>query len=200
MDSLKTRKKTELFSFLSEQIVKKHVGGKSSQCESVLSNGPCDVSTLQPCNNTQDQARISRHLANDPGHGHHTAYVRTVDCGIVFLVICFFSTLRRPSKLWVGFRSAECTAILPFMIPAPILDLPDMTLPISHVIKRCDTASHFLGCVKKTAWAIHQDSLTNEPSCFTLGYLDVQKLERFAVTMCAFWLKSIKTGLVFSKW
>ena len=49
------------------------------------------------------------------------------------------------------------------------------------LIERCDTTSHFLGCGKNIAWAIHQDSLTNEPSCFTIGYLDVQKLERFVV-------------------
>ena len=116
------------------------------------------------------------------------------------LSLCFFPILRRLSKLWVGFRTGECTAIFPSMIPAPILDLPYMTLPIFNAIKRCDSTSHFLGCGKNIAWAIHQYSLTNEPSCFTLGYLNVQKPERCVVIMFVFWLKSIKPGIVFYKW
>ena len=58
-----------------------------------------------------------------------------------------------------------------------------LTLPIFHAIKRCDTTSHFLGCGNNIAWAIHQESLTNEPSYFAHGYLDVQNLERFVVIM-----------------
>ena len=58
-----------------------------------------------------------------------------------------------------------------------------LILPIFHVIKRCDTTSHFLGCGNNISWAIHQDSLTNEPSCFALRYLDVQNLGRFVVFM-----------------
>ena len=45
-----------------------------------------------------------------------------------------------------------------------------------------------------------KDSLTNEPFRFTLGYIDVQKLERFVVIMSVFWLKSIMPGMVFYKW
>ena len=97
--------KNELFSFLSEHIVKKHLGGKlllSTKCQSVLSNRPCDVSTLQSCNKSQDQARISLNLAHAPGHGHHRAHVQTVDGDIVVLVICFISTLRLSEVWWVS--------------------------------------------------------------------------------------------------
>ena len=82
----------------------------------------------------------------------------------------------------MGFGSGGSTAIFPSMIPALILDLPDIGHhQLFNAIKTFDATSHFLGCGKKIARAIHQDSLTNEPSCFTLGYLDVQKFERFVV-------------------
>ena len=71
-----------MFSFLSEHIVNKHLGGKlllSTKCESVLSIRTCDVSTIQPCNNYQNHATLSLHIAPAPGHGNTTAYVRTVD-------------------------------------------------------------------------------------------------------------------------
>ena len=59
--------KKELFSFLSEEIVKKYLGGKlllSTKCERVLSNRPCAVSVLEPCNHFEADTMIFRHLAN----------------------------------------------------------------------------------------------------------------------------------------
>ena len=66
----------KLFSFLGEQIAHKNLDGKlflGTKFDSVLSNRPCNVLTLQPCNNPQDQAWIFLRLAHAPGHGHHTA-------------------------------------------------------------------------------------------------------------------------------
>ena len=68
-----------------------------------------------------------------------------------------------------------------------------MALPLFHAITGCDTISHFLGCGKKTAGASWQNTpgltetllaLTNAPSCFSLGSLHMQKLERFVVITC----------------
>ena len=65
-----------------------------------------------------------------------------------------------------------------------------MALPLFHAITGCDTISHFLGCGKKTAGASWQNTpgltetllaLTNAPSCFSLGSLHMQKLERVVV-------------------
>ena len=65
-----------------------------------------------------------------------------------------------------------------------------MALPLFHAITECDTISHFLGCGKKTAGASWQNTpgltetllaLTNAPSCFSLGSLQMQKLEQFVV-------------------
>ena len=76
---LKTEEnKKELFSFLSEEIVKKDLGGKlllSTKCERVLSNGPCDVSALEPCNHSESDTMVFRHLAHASGQGHQTAYM-----------------------------------------------------------------------------------------------------------------------------
>ena len=70
--------KKELFSFLSEEIVKKDLGGKlllSTKCERVLSNRPCDVSALEPCNHSEADIMIFLHLAHASGQGHRTAYM-----------------------------------------------------------------------------------------------------------------------------
>ena len=65
-----------------------------------------------------------------------------------------------------------------------------MALPLFHAIRGCVTISHFLGCGKKTAGASWPNTpgltetllaLTNDPSCFSLGSLHMQKLERFVV-------------------
>ena len=59
--------KKELFSFLSEEIVMKYLGGKlllSTKCERVLSNRPCDVSALEPCNHSEADTMIFRHIAH----------------------------------------------------------------------------------------------------------------------------------------
>ena len=70
--------KEELLSFLSEEIVKKDLGGKlllSNKCERVLSNRPCDVSALEPCNQSEADTIIFRHLAHASGQAQHTAYM-----------------------------------------------------------------------------------------------------------------------------
>ena len=65
-----------------------------------------------------------------------------------------------------------------------------MALPLFHAITGCDTISHFLGCGKKTTGASWQNTpgltetllaLINAPTCFSLGSLHMQKLERLVV-------------------
>ena len=79
VDSLKNEEnKKELFSFLSEEIVKKDLGRKlpqSTKCERVLSNRPCGVSALEPSNHSEADTMIFRHLAHASGKGHQTAYM-----------------------------------------------------------------------------------------------------------------------------
>ena len=159
--------KNELFSFLSEEIVKKDLGGKlllSTKCERVLSNRPCDVSALEPCNHSEADTMIFRHLAHASGQGHQTAYVRTVDSDIVILVIRFFTTLGLVELLgWLRESVGKSFAIFPPMISAPILDLPDLwhcqfsmaSQGATLLHTSLDVARKRLGLLGK----IHQDSL-----------------------------------------
>ena len=156
VDSLKTRKTKELFPFLSEEIVKQDLGWKlllSTKRERVLSNRPCDVSALEPCNQSEVDTRIFLHIAHASGQGHQTAYVRTVDSDIVVLVIRFFPTLGLV-ELWVGFGSGKKLRDIPIHdICSDLGPSRSVALPVFNAITGCDTTSHFLGCGKKTAWA-----------------------------------------------
>ena len=66
------------------------MGGKlllSTRFETVLSNRPCDVRTLQPFNHSEADTRILLPLAHAAEHGHTKAYVRTVDSDVVVLAV-----------------------------------------------------------------------------------------------------------------
>ena len=171
------------------------MGGKlllSTKVESVLSNRPCDLSALQPCNHSEADTRIFLHLQHAVAQGHQTAYVRTVDSDVVVLAIRFFSTLGL-SELWVCFGTGKTIRDIPIHDICSLLG-PSMSLalPLFHALTGCDTTSQFLGCGKKTAWASWQNTpgltetlvaLTNEPNHFSLESLHMQKLERFVVIM-----------------
>ena len=136
--------KKELFSFLSEEIVKKDLGGKlllCTKCERVLSNRPCDVSALEPCNHSEADTMIFRHLLE------------------------LLGWLRE----WEKLRDIPIHDICSDLGPSRY-----MALPLFHTITGCDTISHFLGCGKKRAGASWQNTprltetllaLTNAPSC-----------------------------------
>ena len=148
--------KKELFSFLSEEIVKKDLGGKlllSTKSESVVSNRPSDVSALQHCNHSEADTRIFLHLADAVAQGHQRAYIRTVDSDVVVLAIRFFSTLGL-SELWVGFGSGKKLRDIPIHeICSNLGPSKSLALPLFYAITGCDTTSQFLVCGKKTAWA-----------------------------------------------
>ena len=120
----------ELLSVISEQIVKKHLGGKllNSKCESVVSNRPCDVSTPQPCNNPQDKSTIDIPSS--------CACSRTwPPYSIMFelLIVLSWSLSSASSQHFVDSKGfcwvsevGVSTAIFPSIIHAPILDLPDI--------------------------------------------------------------------------
>ena len=124
--------KKELFSFLSEEIVKKDLGGKlllSTKCERVLSNRPYDVSALEPCNHSEADTMIVRHLLE------------------------LLGWLRE----WEKLRDIPIHDICSDLGPSRY-----MALPLFHTITGCDTISHFLGCGKKRVehlGKIHHDSL-----------------------------------------
>lgn len=187
--------KKEFFSFLSEEIVKSDLRGKlllSTTLENVLTNRPCDVSALQPCNHPEADTRIFLHLAHAVAQGHKTAYIRTVDSDVVVLAVRFFSTLGL-SELWVGFGSGKKFRDIPIHdICSDLGPSRCLALPLFHAITGCDTTSHFFGCGKKTAWASWNNTpgltetlldITNDPNLLTLESSHMQKLERFVVIM-----------------
>ena len=122
-DSFKSKTRLELFSFPSEQIVKRHLGGKllNSKCESVISNRPCDVSPIQPCNNSQYQARISfiLRIVQD---------VATTQHMFALLIVLSWSLSYAFSQYFFDSKSFGWVSEVGVasVIPAPILDLSDI--------------------------------------------------------------------------
>jgi len=149
---LKNEDNKELFTFLSEEIVKNDLDAKlllSTKGENVLSNKQADVSALQPCNHAEADTRIFLHLAHAAAQGHKIAIVHTVDSDVVVLAIHFFSSLGF-LELWVCFGSGKKVRDIPIHdICAHLGPSRSLALPLFHAITGCDTTSQFLGCGKK---------------------------------------------------
>ena len=140
-------------------------GGKllRTRFETVRSNRPCDVTTLQPCNHSEADTRILLHLPHAAEHGHTKAYVRTVDSDVVVLAVRCFESLGQ-SELWVGFGTGNNYRNIPVhTIRSNIGPLKSLALPLFHILIGCDTTSQFLGCGKKTAWAAWSSMLELMP-------------------------------------
>ena len=73
----------------------------STCTETVLTNIPCDTTTLQPGNHSEANTRINLHLVHAAQQGHTMAYVQPVDSDVVVLAIRFFQKLRL-TELWIG--------------------------------------------------------------------------------------------------
>ena len=92
----------------------------STHLDVVLSNRPCDVTKLQPCNHSEADTRIVLHLAHAADQGHRKAFVRTVDSDIVVLAVGFLresvwqscGLVMAVEKLTVTFQSIRSVRIL----------------------------------------------------------------------------------------
>ena len=193
--------KKELFPFISEMIANDDMDGRlllTTKHESVLSDKPCDTSSVQPCNHLEADTKIFLHLAHAVHEGYKVAYVRTIDSDVIVLAVRFFrNTWPRAvlGRLWFWkimqrhshpqhLCSTWAIEVAGF---APISRSHRLWYMISH-----DTTSHFLGCGKKTAWqawTCYPDltetliDLTQDPTLLTLAYIHMQRLERFVVLM-----------------
>ena len=183
----------ELFPFISEMIANDDMDGRlllTTKQESVLSNKPCDMSSVQPCNHSEADTRIFLHLAHAVHQGHKVAYVRTVDSDVVVLAVRFFRTLGL-EQCWVGFGSGKSYRDIPIHnICVQLGPSKSLVLPLFHALTGCDTTSHFLGCGKKTAWQAWTCypnltetliDLTQDPTLLTLASIHMQRLDRFVV-------------------
>ena len=164
----------------------------STRFQTVLSNRPCDVTTLQSCNHSEADTRIFLHLAHAAEHGHAKAYVRTVDSDVVVLAVRCFESLGL-SELWMGFGTYKKYRDIPIhTIGSNIGPLKSLALPLFHSLTGCDTTSQFLGCGKKTAWTACSSmpeltdtllALTYNPDLFCLNSVYMQRIESFVVLM-----------------
>ena len=147
---------------------------------------------LQPCNQAEADTRILLHLANAAVHGHSKEYVRTVDSDIVVLALWFFDTLGL-SELWVGVGTGMKYRDIPVhSLHAGLGPSKSIALTLFHSLTGCDTTSQFLGCGKKTAWAVWNSfldltdtlvALTLNPNMFGIESIHMQRIERFVVLM-----------------
>ena len=126
----------------------------STHLDVVISNRPCDVTKLQPCNHSEADTRIVLHLAHAADQGHRKAFVRAVDSDIVVLAVGFFFARIGLAELWVGYGSGKTYRDVPIhKICSDLGPSKSLALPLFHSLTGCDTTSQFLGCGKKTAWA-----------------------------------------------
>ena len=190
-----TENKKEFFPFCSQKLSETILDGTiilATKSEAVLSNKPCDLSGLQPCNHSEADTRIILHLAHASSQGHRRAYVRTVDSDIVVLVMAFFDQLHF-SEIWIGFGSGKSFRDIPVHdLHSKLGSSRSRALPLFHALSGCDTTSQPLGCGKKTAWGAWESmpevtetllALSDDPNSFTLDSVHMQLLERFFVIM-----------------
>jgi len=150
--------KTELFSFLSQQIASATTEeGKviyATSGMSVLSTGDADVTNLSPCSHEEADTRLLLHARDAVQKGHRKVWIRTVDTDVVILAIAMFSQIN-PDELWLAFGSKLHFRYIPIHEVVKELD-PAIckTLPVFHAFTGCDTVSAFGGRGKRTAWNV----------------------------------------------
>ena len=165
----------------------------STYIDTVLSNLGCDITTLHPCNHAEADIRIFLHLAHAAMHGHGKAYTRTVDSDFVVLQSIILKQTDSLSEIWLGFGCGKHYRDIPIHIICSNLGpSKSLALPLFHSLTGCDTASQFLGCGKKRAWAAWKStpeltdtlvSLTHKPALLCLESEHMQHFERFVVLM-----------------
>ena len=119
-----------------------------------------------------------------------------MDSDIVVLELRFFD---RPtlglSELWVGFGTGKKYRDIPVhSLHAGLGPSKSIALTLFHSLTGFDNTSQFLGCGKKTAWAVWNSfpdlndalvALTLNPNMFGIESIHMQRIERFVVLMSA---------------
>ena len=124
----------------------------STKTDSVVSNKPCDLTDLQPCNHVEADTRIILHLKHGVQQGHEYVFIRTVDSDVLVLAISFFQELQQIGliQLWVGLASGKHYRDIPVHEISSLLGpQKSLALPLFHALSGCDTTSQMLGCGKK---------------------------------------------------
>lgn len=101
--------KTELFGFLSQQVIcipvdeSKEVNttnGKMVLC----SPAQCDVTNLTPCSHEEADTRLLLHVSDAVKKGCKKVTIRTVDTDVVVLAVAMFSKIK-PEEMWIALGS-----------------------------------------------------------------------------------------------
>ena len=106
--------KTELFRFLSQQVVKLPiVQGKSiyaTEDSGVLSSvtNP-DLSGLAPCSHEEADTRLLLHAADAVRKGYRKLCIRTVDTDVLVIAIAMFRKINPDAVIWNWIKLAACT-------------------------------------------------------------------------------------------
>ena len=140
--------KKELFPFISEQLSEADFSDTlhiSNKMESVLSNQPCNVTDLQPCNHAEADTRILLHLKHGVmEQGHARAYIRTVDSDVVVIAIGCFDELQQLGlqQLRIGLGSKTKYRDVP--VHQIFLQLGvhrSLVLPLFYSLTGCDNVT-----------------------------------------------------------
>ena len=147
--------KTELFSFLADEIVK-----MPSQRQIVITKGDSVVlnanvqngNNLSPCNHEEADSRLFLHVSDAEQQGYSKVIVRTVDSDVVVNDVATACELEI-NELWVAFGVGKHMRYLPAHDIAHKLGQDkSKALLMFHAFTRCDQTSSFGNRGKKTAW------------------------------------------------
>jgi hypothetical protein len=150
--------KEELFSYLTEMILKNPPAGKEiyvTDGKNVLcTTADADLDYLQPCTHEEADSRMILHAFDAASKMSQKILIRTVDTDVVVLAIANAQKLGI-AELWVAFNKANKFRYLAIHeIAAALGPRKSAALTVFHAFTGCDTVSSFRGRGKKTAWNI----------------------------------------------
>jgi hypothetical protein len=186
--------KTELFQYLSQQIVSLHFDDKeiySTYGEQVLSSPERqNLSVLQPCSHEEADTRLILHTFDAAQEGCQRIMIRTTDTDVVVLAISQVHNISA-SELWIAFGVGKHFRYIPaHEISRQLGPQKATALPMLHALSGCDVTSFFCGKGKKSAWDTWSVSpevtdtlvmLASKPDVISEDNMD--KMERFIVHM-----------------
>ena len=188
------KNKTELFSFLSEQMTSNPELNKlviAAFEDVVLTSNQADVRNLSPCNHEEADTRVFLHALDMSNNGLQNVMIKTVDTDVVVLAVSMYAELNL-KELWIEFCSGQNQVYYPIHILYNSLG-PSKSrgLLFFHSLTGTDQTSYFANCRKKSAWTTwcNFDEVTETfiKLSFTPSLEDVKDampvLERFVVLM-----------------
>ena len=149
--------KTDLFQFLSEQVIR--LVTEEGKCiyatngtNVICSLADADFSNLAPCSHEEADTRLFLHVSDAVRKGCRKVCVRTVDTDVIVIAIAMYRRINL-DELWISFGTKSNFRYIP--IHEVVADMDHhicTTLPMFHAFTGCDTVSSFCGRGKKTAW------------------------------------------------